>query len=56
MGETTMMVSDIRGSGEPSILLPTAASLVVAGVVGYVVLRRSSGRGSAGGGEAQGGG
>jgi hypothetical protein len=42
MGETTMMVSDIPGSGGPTILLPTAALLVGgAGVVGYAVLRRS---------------
>jgi hypothetical protein len=41
MGETTMMVSDIPTSGGPTILLPTAAFLVVAGVVGYAVLRRS---------------
>src|SRR5215207_3889156 len=41
MGETTMMVSDIPTSGGPAILLPTAALLVVAGVVGYAVLRRS---------------
>src|ERR671910_2758933 len=42
MGETTTMVSDIPTSGGPSILLPTAALLVVAGVVGYAVLRRST--------------
>src|SRR5918995_5778555 len=42
MGETTMMVSDIPTSGGPAILLPTAALLVVAGVVGYAVLRRST--------------
>src|SRR5919107_312457 len=41
MGETTMMVSDIPSGGGPSILLPTAALLVIAGVVGYAVLRRS---------------
>ena len=41
MGETTTMVGDIPASGGPTILLPTAALLVVAGVVGYVVLRRS---------------
>ena len=41
MGETTMMVSDIPTSGGPTILLPTTALLVVAGVVGYAVLRRS---------------
>src|SRR5918996_5841282 len=41
MGETTTMVSDIPTSGGPTILLPTTALLVVAGVVGYAVLRRS---------------
>jgi hypothetical protein len=41
MGETTTMVGDIPASGGPTILLPTAALLVVAGVVGYAVLRRS---------------
>ena len=42
IGETTMMDSDfLPASGGPSILLPTAALLVVAGVVGYAVLRRS---------------
>src|SRR5215208_3225868 len=41
MGETTMMVSDIPTSGGPAILLPTAALLVVAGALGYAVLRRS---------------
>jgi hypothetical protein len=40
MGETTMMVGDIPASGGPSILLPTAALLVGAGVLGYAVLRR----------------
>jgi hypothetical protein len=39
--ETTTMVSDIPSSGGPAILLPTAALLVVAGVVGYAMLRRS---------------
>ena len=40
--ETTMMDSDfLPTSGGPSILLPTAALLVVASVVGYAVLRRS---------------
>jgi hypothetical protein len=40
-GETTMMDSDfLPASAGPSILLPTAALLVVAGVVGYAVLRR----------------
>jgi len=42
MGETTTMVSDIPTSGGPSILLPAAALLVVAGVLGYAVLRRST--------------
>ena len=41
IGETTMMVHDIPSSGGPSILLPTAALLVVAGALGYAVLRRS---------------
>jgi Cu/Zn superoxide dismutase len=41
MGETTMMVSDIPASGGPAILLPTAALLVGAGVLGYAVLRRN---------------
>ena len=41
MGESTTMVSDIPSSGGPTILLPTAALLAVAGVVGYAVLRRS---------------
>jgi MprA protease rhombosortase-interaction domain-containing protein len=36
-----MMVSDIPASGGPTILLPTAALLVVAGALGYAVLRRS---------------
>jgi len=39
--ETTMMVGDMPASGGPTILLPTAALLIVAGVVGYAVLRRS---------------
>jgi len=42
MGESTTMVSDIPSSGGPTILLPTAALLAVAGVVGYAVLRRST--------------
>jgi Cu/Zn superoxide dismutase len=42
MGESTTMVSDIPSSGGPTILLPTAAMLAVAGVVGYAVLRRST--------------
>jgi hypothetical protein len=41
MGETTTMVSDIPASGGPAILLPTAALLVGAGVLGYAVLRRN---------------
>jgi hypothetical protein len=41
MAETTTMVSDIPTSGGPAILLPTAALLVVAGALGYAVLRRS---------------
>src|ERR671912_218513 len=41
MGETTTMVSEIPTSGGPTIFLPTAALLVVAGVVGFAVLRRS---------------
>jgi hypothetical protein len=39
-GETTMMVSDIPASGGPTVLLPAAALLVVAGVVGYAGLKR----------------
>ena len=41
IGETTTMVPDIPTSGGPAILLPTAALLVVAGALGYAVLRRS---------------
>ncbi len=41
IGESTMMVSEIPTSGGPSILLPTAALLVVAGVVGFAVLKRN---------------
>ena len=41
IGETTTMVSEIPSSGGPIILLPTAALLVVAGALGYAVLRRS---------------
>jgi hypothetical protein len=40
MGESTMMVGDIPASGGPTVLLPAAALLVVAGVVGYAGLRR----------------
>jgi hypothetical protein len=42
MGESTMMVGDIPASGGPTLLLPTAALMVVAGVVGYAMLRRDS--------------
>jgi Cu/Zn superoxide dismutase len=39
--ETTMMVGDhIPSSGGPTILLPTAALLLGASVLGYVMLRR----------------
>jgi len=41
MGETTTMVSEIPASGGPSVLLPTAALLLGAGVLGYAVLRRN---------------
>jgi len=40
VGESTTMVSDIPSSGGPIILLPTAALLLGAGVLGYAVLRR----------------
>jgi hypothetical protein len=40
MGESTMIVSDIPSSGGPTILLPTAALLLGAGVLGYAMLRR----------------
>jgi hypothetical protein len=40
MGESTMMVGDIPATGGPIILLPTAALMVVAGIVGYAMLRR----------------
>ena len=40
MGETTTMLSEIPASGGPAILLPTAALLVGAGVLGYAMLRR----------------
>jgi hypothetical protein len=41
MGETTTMVVDhVPSSGGPTILLPTAALLLVASVLGYVMLRR----------------
>jgi hypothetical protein len=38
--KSTTMVSDIPSSGGPTILLPTAALLLGAGVLGYAVLRR----------------
>lgn len=41
-GEATMMVSDIPSSGGSSILLPAAALLVGAGVLGYAMLRRGA--------------
>jgi Cu/Zn superoxide dismutase len=41
-GEATMMVSDIPSSGGPSILLPAAALLVGAGILGYAMLRRGA--------------
>jgi Cu/Zn superoxide dismutase len=41
MGESTMMVSDIPSSGGPTMLLPTAALLLLgAGVLCYAMLRR----------------
>jgi len=40
MGETTMMVGDMPASGGPTMLLPAAALLVGAGVLGYAMLRR----------------
>jgi Cu/Zn superoxide dismutase len=40
MGETTMMVGDMPASGGPTILLPAAALLVGASVLGYAMLRR----------------
>ena len=42
MGETTMMVSGIPSSGGSSILLPAAALLVGAGILGYATLRRGA--------------
>src|SRR5215212_5018475 len=42
MGETTMMVSGIPSSGGSSILLPAAALLVGAGILGYAMLRRGA--------------
>ena len=41
-GEATMMVSDIPSSGGSSILLPAAALLVGAGILGYAMLRRGA--------------
>jgi hypothetical protein len=40
MGESTMMVRNTPSSGGPTILLPTAALLLGAGVLGYAMLRR----------------
>jgi Cu/Zn superoxide dismutase len=40
IGETTMMVTGIPSSGGPTILLPTAALLLGAGVLGFAMLRR----------------
>jgi Cu/Zn superoxide dismutase len=40
MGETTMLDSDLPGSGGSTILLPTAALLLGTGVLSYAVLRR----------------
>src|SRR5215212_1894663 len=40
VGESTTMVSDIPSSGGPTMLLPTAALLLGASVLGYAVLRR----------------
>jgi hypothetical protein len=40
VGESTTIVSDIPSSGGPTILLPTAALLLGASVLGYAVLRR----------------
>ena len=40
MGETTMLDSDLPGSGGSTILLPTAALLFGTGVLSYAVLRR----------------
>ena len=42
MGESTMMVSDIPSSGGATILLPAAALLVGAGVLGYAMLKRGA--------------
>src|SRR5215213_7512470 len=41
-GESTMMVSGIPSSGGSSILLPAAALLVGAGILGYAMLRRGA--------------
>src|SRR5215218_10360921 len=40
IGETTMMVTGIPSSGGPTILLPTAALLLGASVLGFAMLRR----------------
>jgi hypothetical protein len=42
MGETTMMVTRIPRSGGSTILLPTAALLLGASVLGYAMLRRGA--------------
>ena len=41
MGESTTMVGDLPASGGPTLLLPTAALLLGAGVLSYAMLRRS---------------
>jgi Cu/Zn superoxide dismutase len=40
IGESTMMVTGIPSSGGPTILLPTAALLLGASVLGFAMLRR----------------
>ncbi len=42
MGGSTTMGTDIPSSGGPTILLPAAALLVGAGVLGYAMLRRGT--------------
>ena len=42
IGETTMMISNIPSSGGPTILLPTAALLLGASVLGFALLRRGA--------------
>jgi len=39
--ETTTMVGDMPNSGGPTIVLPAAALLLGAGVLGYATLRRA---------------